>query len=95
MSYYYTDPLKLITINCLENNITDYKTCYEFSKLKNEYLLADIKKRYEVISYFEPIIKNCIDNNIDETQCYCSKKNMANISFLLVITQNLNILMIE
>ncbi len=28
-----------------------------------------------MISYFEPIIKNCIDNNIDETQCYCSKKN--------------------
>jgi hypothetical protein len=73
---YFQKLFSEITKKCLDNNITDYKSCYEFHKFKpNDLLLEGIKKRYDMIETFDSIIKNCIDNNIDKTSCYYSKIN--------------------
>lgn len=67
---------------CLENNITDYKTCYTFHNFKhNDNLLEEIKNRYIMMESFNLIIKNCVDNNIDKTTCYNSKKNNYDYNF--------------
>jgi hypothetical protein len=73
-----------ITKKCLENNITNYKSCYKFHNFKqNDLLLEGIKNRYDIMETFNSIIKNCIDNNIDKTSCYYSKKNKSDYNFPL------------
>jgi hypothetical protein len=73
---YFHNVFTEIIKKCLENNISDYKTCYEFHKFKkNDLLLEGIKNRYDMLESFKLIIKNCIDNNKNITECYFSKKN--------------------
>ena len=75
-SQYFGEKCSEITKKCLDNNITDYKTCYEFHKFKkNDLLLEGVKERYDMLETFSPIIKSCIHNNIDKTSCYYIKKN--------------------
>ncbi len=75
-SQYFQDVFSDIINKCLANNITDYKSCYAFHKFKqNDTLLKEIKNRYDMLESFRPIIKNCIENNKNKTECYYSKKN--------------------
>jgi hypothetical protein len=77
---YFHNLFTEITKKCLENDITDYKTCYEFHKFKhNDLLLDEVKQRYDMIKSFESIIKNCIDNNKNITECYYSKNKFEYI----------------
>jgi hypothetical protein len=71
-----------ITNKCLDNDITDYKACYEFHKFKkNDLLLQGIKNRYDMIESFIPMIKKCIENKTNITECYYSKKNKFEYNF--------------
>ncbi len=59
---------------CLYNNIYDFKSCIEYNKFKNENLFTDkIKARFEYMEKIKPLIKTCIDKNIDKTSCFYSK----------------------
>jgi hypothetical protein len=81
-SQYFQTLFSEITKKCLENDITDYKTCYEFHKFKkNDLLLEGIKDRYDMMESFKPVIKDCIDNNKNKTECYYSKKNKFEYTF--------------
>ena len=81
-SAYFNNIFSEIMKKCLENDIADYKTCYEFHKFKkNDLLLLEIKNRYDMMESFRPLIKNCIDNNKDKTECYYSKKNKFDYNF--------------
>jgi hypothetical protein len=81
-SAYFQTLFSQITKKCLENDITDYKTCYEFNKFKkNDLLLQEIKNRYDMLESFKPLIKNCIENNKNTTECYYSKKNKFDYTF--------------
>ncbi len=71
---YFQNLFSEITKKCLDNDITDYKSCYEFHKFKkNDLLLEGIKNRYDMMETFKSIIKNCIDNNKNHTECYYNK----------------------
>ena len=75
-SAYFREKFSEITKKCLDNHITDYKTCYEFHNFKkNDMLLEGVKERYDMLEFFGTIVKGCIHNNIDKTACYYSKKN--------------------
>lgn len=71
MGDYFNNLSQSLTTICVEKNITDYKTCIEYHKIKeNKYLYDPIKKRYDVINKFEPLIKKCIENKINKVECY-------------------------
>uniref|UniRef100_A0A6C0HVF9 Uncharacterized protein n=1 Tax=viral metagenome TaxID=1070528 RepID=A0A6C0HVF9_9ZZZZ len=80
------------TKKCFDNNITDFKTCIEYHKFKNENLFTDkIKERFEHMEQMKPLIKTCIDKNIEKNSCYYSK-NKNDYNFELAYFNEFNIL---
>lgn len=76
--YFYTfdDHLREMIQTCLKNNLTDYKSCYEFHKFTESNLISQkIKERYATIDSMKPTIKTCIDNNVDKITCFYNKTN--------------------
>lgn len=72
-SAYFNNVFSETIKKCLDNDINDYKTCYEFHKFKhNDFLLEGIKYRYDMMKSFEYIIKDCIENKKNHTECYYS-----------------------
>ena len=81
-SAYFQNLFSEITKKCLENNITDYKNCYEFHKFDyNDFLLQEIKNRYDMLESLKPLIKKCIENNKNKTVCYYSKTDTFDYIF--------------
>ncbi len=73
MSYYNnmsTNAYVNCVRECLKKDIFDSKSCMDLYKMKNPIIIENIEKIYMKVDMMKPIIKKCIDNNIDSSTCY-------------------------